>query len=194
MLLPGWSSTISRGQATSACAYEGPAGLQLSGAAPIAISRNFTPTGTPRNTAEVRFYARMDELQKRSTLPSPLVTLRYRAGTTVVNVASIEFDIDGSTRRVRVSRRNPAGAFFASDWITLANGWHLIELSWRAQGTITLQVDGGPSVSLQNADAQVVSDLVIEYPAADLADSGMACIDAIAVGIEKLGAVAPTRP
>ncbi|HKR66194.1 MAG TPA: N,N-dimethylformamidase beta subunit family domain-containing protein [Thermoanaerobaculia bacterium] len=194
MLLPGWRSTIARGDVTSACAYEGPAGLQLSGAAPIAISRNFTPAGTPRDQAEVRFYARMDDFQKRARFPSGLVTLRYREGDNVTNLASVEFDVDGSTRRTRISRRNAAGTFFASDWISLPNGWHLIELSWRSAGTITLQVDGGTSVSLQNPDTQVVSDIVIEYPQADFADSGMACIDALAVGIEKLGSVPPVKP
>lgn len=192
--LPGWGSTIARGEVSSSCAYEGPAGLQLRGSAPIAISRNFTPRGQARDHVEVRFYARMDELQKRSRFPLPIVSLRQRNGANVSNVATVEFDVEQGTRRVRISRRSPAGAFFASDWITLANGWHLIELSWRSAGTITLQVDSGSSVSLQNPDNQVASDVVIEYPAADFPDSGMACIDALAVGIEKLGAVPAITP
>lgn len=190
-LLPGWQSDRERGQVTSQCAYEGAAGLQLSGAAPIAITRDFTPMGETRDHVEVRFYLKADDLVKRSQHPAPFITLRNRVGASVASVVYAEFDVEDGNKLARVARRDPSGGFFASDWVTLTAGWHLIELSWRSPGTIALQVDGGTGVSLNNPDTnQVASELVIEYPSADGPDSGHACLDAIAVGTEKLGPVA----
>lgn len=192
--LPGWQSDKARGQLTSECAYEGPAGLRLGGAAAIAISRDFTPMGEARNHLEVRFYVKLDELVKRSQYPAPFVTLQNRVGSTVKQVAYAEFDIIDGKKMARVARRDPNGNFFASDWIELSAGWHLVELSWHSPGTIALQVDGGSAVSLNNPDAnQVASEMVIEYPGPDGQDAGHACLDAIAVATAKLGPVAALR-
>jgi hypothetical protein len=194
-LLPGWQSDGQRGQVTAECAYEGPAGLRLSGSAAISISRDFTPIGEARNHAEVRFYVKVDDLAKRNQYPAPFVTLRSRVGSNVLPVVHAEFDVIDGKKSVRVARRDPRGGFFASDWITLAAGWHLVELSWRSPGTITLQVDGASSRSLDNLDEnQFATELFIEYPRAEGPDSGHACIDAIAVATEKLGPVPALIP
>jgi hypothetical protein len=64
-------------------------------------------------------------------------------------------------------------------------------MSWRSPGTVTLQVDGASTVSLDNPNAnQVASEMVIEYPLAEVPDAGHACLDAIAVATQKLGPVA----
>jgi hypothetical protein len=192
--LPGWQSDKERGQLTSECAYEGPAGLRLSGSEAIAISRDFTPMGEARNHVEVRFYLKADELAKRNQFPAPFITLQQRIGSKVSQVAYAEFDVIDGKKMARVARRDPSGNFFASDWITLAAGWHLIEMSWRSPGTVTLQVDGASTVSLENPNAnQVASEMVIEYPLAEVPDSGHACLDAIAVATQKLGPVAALK-
>jgi hypothetical protein len=185
--LPGWQSDRERGRLTTECGYEGPAGLRLSGSEAISLSRDFTPTGD-RDHVEMRFHVKVDELVKRNQFPAPILTLRTRAGSSIRQVASAEFDVVDSRKAVRVARRDPSGRFFASDWIVLGTGWHLVELSWSSPGTITLQVDGGSSVSLNNPDAnQFAGEIVIDYPRANGPDAGHACLDAIAVATEKLG-------
>lgn len=192
--LPGWQSNRQHGQVTAECAYEGQAGLRLSGSAAIIISRDFTPMGETRNHVEVRFYVKLDELVKRNQYPASFVTLRNRVGSTVKQVAYAEFDVVDGKKMARVARSDPSGHFFAGDWIALSAGWHLVEMSWRSPGTITLQVDGGNTASLNNPDAnQVASEIVIEYPSPDGQDAGHACLDAIAVATEKLGPVAGLR-
>jgi N,N-dimethylformamidase beta subunit-like protein len=193
LLLPGWQSNHTRGRVTSECAYEGPAGLQLSGGETIALTRDFTSLGEIRNHLELRFYAKLDALAGRE-LPAPFITLRNRSGSRIDEVAAAEFYVVQGTKMVRVSRRDPGGGFFASDWISLAAGWHLLELTWRSPGTIALQVDGGKTVSLNNPDAnQIASEVLIAYPSAQAQEGEHACIDAIAVATEKLGAVAAVR-
>lgn len=192
--LPGWQSDKERGQVAAECAYEGPAGLRLSGAAPIAISRDFTPGSETLKHVEVRFYLKADELARRNEQPAPFITLQNRLGTAVSQVAYAEFDVVDGQKMARVARRDPNGNFFHSDWIPLSAGWHLFELTWHSPGTVALQVDGATTVSLNNPNAdQVASEMVIEYPAADGPDAGHACLDAIAVATQKLGAVAGLR-
>lgn len=194
----GWESTSmqTRVSATQSCAYEGPAGLELSGDAVKAIVRYIAPRGgeASRSDAHLRFYIKADELQQRTTFPMAIVGLDERVGDTFRRAAFVEVDAT-SGKQIRVARRSTAGAFSASPWIPLGNGWHLIEVTWRSPGTMTLQVDGGNAVSLDVADAdQRVNRVVLAWPAPELTTAGRVCIDAFAVGSTKPGAVAPTTP
>jgi hypothetical protein len=190
-VLPGWIGNEARGTVSARCAYEGPAGLELAGEEDIEIARAFSANGEGRGEVEVRFYTNVDSLVKRNRFPSPFLTLLHQNGDVRTQVAYVEYDVaENGTRMVRVARRDAAGAFSASNFITLSNGWHLVELSWRSPGTITLQVDGGTAVSLANPDAgQLVNQLVIDYPKPEFGTGGFACIDALAIGTQKLGAV-----
>ncbi|HYI08017.1 MAG TPA: N,N-dimethylformamidase beta subunit family domain-containing protein [Thermoanaerobaculia bacterium] len=190
-ILPGWFGNESRGTLTARCAYEGPAGLELSGEEEIEIARAFSFNGAGRGEAEVRFYTNADGLVKRNRFPAPFLTLLHNNGDQRTQVAYVEYDVaENGTRMIRIARRNAAGVFSASNFINLGSGWHLVEMSWRSPGTITLQVDGGTTVTLENGDAgQVVSELVIDYPNPEFGTGGFACIDALAVGTEKLGPV-----
>lgn len=186
---PGWRGDVGRGTTTAACAYEGPGGLDLSGSGPIALARSLAPAEQSRDHVEVRFYVKADELEQRTTDPMSIVALRSRQNTASTTVASVELDRTGDIRRIRVARRGPDG-FAASSFVTLTNGWHLVEVSWRSPGTITLQVDGGTPVTLANPHGgQTVNELVVALPETTRAQGGRVCIDALAAATEKLGGV-----
>ncbi|HVS30066.1 MAG TPA: N,N-dimethylformamidase beta subunit family domain-containing protein, partial [Thermoanaerobaculia bacterium] len=191
---PGWRTNGSRGLVTSGCAYEGPGGLELSGPTQIGLARSIAPAGESRSHVELRFYVKADDFQQRTELPRPIVTLQNRTGNTVSQVAHVELDVAGDTRRIRLARRDAGGNFAATDWVPLSNGWHLIEATWRSPGTMALQVDSGAVLTMENpSSGQTASEMVIEFPPAQVTEGGRVCIDAIAAGSEKPGRVAQLR-
>jgi len=192
LTLPGWVSAGPRGATTAACAYEGPFGLELSGAVPVTLARAFAPVSAPRDHVELRFYLNVDAVPQRAALPIPLVSLRQRNDTATTQVAVVELDTSTPARRIRIARRGPDGFAASPEWISLSNGWHLVEASWRSPGTIELQVDGGTKVSLSNPHAgQKANEMVLEYPTAESTNAGRICIDAIGAGSAKMGSVPP---
>jgi hypothetical protein len=189
----GWESgpAHARPQMTAGCAYEGAAGLELAGNAPIAIARSITGGGASRTEAHVRLYLKADELRQRTAFPMTLVSLEERLGNALTRAAFIELDTNGG-KRIRIARRPSAGGFVASNWIPLNDGWRLVEMTWRSPGTMTLQVDGGSPVSLENPDAgQRVNRVVISHSEPELTGEGRVCVDAFAIGSTKPGSVAP---
>jgi hypothetical protein len=190
---PGWEGTEGRGTVTSACAFEGPGGLELSGPLPIALSRRIAPATQSRSHVELRFYIKADETVQRTVFPMPLITLRQREADIVREVALVEVDASTDTKRIRIARRDPQGTFIATpEWISLSSGWHLVEATWRSPGILELQVDGGQKLTLDNpAAGQTANELVIGLPAPQTSAAGRVCIDAIAAATQKLGAVPP---
>jgi hypothetical protein len=189
--LPGWTATLGkRGAATARCAYEGPAGMELNGTEGIELYRDFTPTEEIRNHVELRFYVNLDNYQRRSDFPLSLVTLRHTVQKKTDQPLLVEFDVVDGQRMVRVARRDAERNFFPTDWIPLASGWHLIEVSWSSPGQISLQVDSGPTQTLNNPNSgEVVGEVFVEYLQGTHPDNGYVCIDALAVGTAKLGSV-----
>lgn len=180
---PGWRGNVGRGTTTAGCAYEGPGGLELSGTEAIALARSLAPAEQSRDRVDVRFYVKADELEQRINAPMPVLTLRSRDATNTTSAASVELDRSGDTSRIRVGRRGPDG-FHASPFVTLSNGWHLIEVSWRSPGTITLQVDDGTPVSIDNPHGgQTVNELVLSMPEATQGTGGRVCVDALAAEV-----------
>lgn len=186
---PGWNGDVARGSTTASCAYEGPGGLELSGIGPIALSRRLAPATESRDHVELRFYVKADDLASTAGL-IPVATLRGRTGATSLSAASVEIDSSAGLRRIRVARRGPDG-FRASDFLTLSSGWHLVEMSWRSPGAITLQIDGGASVTLDNPHAdQRVSELVLAFPeSVSPSEAGRLCVDAVAASTQKIGPI-----
>jgi hypothetical protein len=176
---PGWRGNVGRGTTTSSCAYEGPGGLDLSGNGAIALARSLAPAEQSRDRVKARFYVKADELQQRTDNPMAILILRSRTEAITTTAASVELDRSGNTRRIRVARRGPDG-FVASPFVTLSDGWHLVEMSWRSPGTITLQVDDGTPVTLENPHAgQNVNELVLSLPETTRANGGKVCLDAL---------------
>ena len=191
----GWESGPQqvRPQVTAGCAYEGPGGLELAGEAQIAIARSLAPADQFRTEAHIRMYLKADELRQRTAFPMAIVGLEERTASTAKRAAFIELDAT-SGKRIRIARRSPSGAFFASDWVPLADGWRRIDVTWRSPGTMTLQVDGGTPVALENPDAgQRINRVVIAYPQPELTNEGRVCIDAFAIGAENPGPVAALK-
>jgi hypothetical protein len=197
LAVPGWrGGRTTRGQVTAACAYEGPGGLELSGENLIELTRNFAPTGAGVDHAEMRAYVNVDEYQKRTQFPLPLFVLQSRTGTRVQQAVLVEFDVIEGKRMVRIGRRDPnTKVFSASSWIPLDAGFHLIELSWRSPGTISLKVDGGTAVTLNNPTAgQLVEELVVDWLQSEIANTGgRICVDGIAAGLEAPGSLPALR-
>lgn len=188
----GWRGSRPRPNVTQACAYEGSGGLELAGEEVVALARAFAPLGQPRSDVHMRFYLKADDVQQRTEFPMSLLTLRHREGDAVRRAAHIEIDATNG-KRLRIARRSATGAFVAStEWVTLADGWHIVEMTWRSPGAITLQVDGGNVITLENPEsAQTVNEFVVQFPQGELTTQGRVCVDAIAAGSEKPGSVAP---
>lgn len=192
LTVPGWDASFSRPQVTSACAFEGPRGLELRGPQAVELYRNIAPSGEPISEAHVRFHVNVEHYQRRFDYAVPLVTLRHTVGKVTSQPVLVEFDIVNGSKAVRIARRNAAGQYFASPWTTIGNGWHLIELEWRSPGDIVLSVDGNRAQTMQNPDTgQIVNEVFIEYYKAEIQETGHVCLDALAVATQRLGAVQP---
>lgn len=192
-VLPGWRSGGGpRGALTTRCAYEGPAGLELSGAEDIILGRALTPAPPALNHVEIRAYVNVDDyrlVDERLTL----LVLQRRGIGPLSQPALVQFNFDGRSHAVRLAIRDSAGTFTASEYATLGSGWHLLELSWRSPGTVTLTIDERSSLALQNHDpSQTVNDVAIEYEAVADPDQ-FVCVDAFAAATEKLGPVPALR-
>lgn len=180
--LTGWSGTDAKGTLTSRCAAEGPAGLELSGAQLISISRVFTPNGVPRNEVSLQMQLNPDGFVKRTEFGTMIVALRHRTAMTFAQPVWLELDVQNGQKMIRIARRDSANRFFGSPWLTLSSGFQQVDLVWRSPGAITLTLANGQTVSLDNTDPnQMVSQLVIGYPEAEIAGSGSVCVDAVSV-------------
>lgn len=180
--LAGWSGTEARGSLTGRCASEGPSGLELSGAQLISIGRNFAPDGAGRKEATLRLQLNADQFVKRTEFGMMIVALRHRTSTTFAQPVWLELDVQNNQRLIRIARRDSANRFFASPWLPLAAGFQQVDLVWRSPGAITLTLSNGQTVSLDNTDPnQVVSQIVIGYPEAEIAGNGNVCVDALSL-------------
>ena len=193
-LLPGWTQTqAARPTVTARCSYEGPSGLEFSGAESIEVVRDFTP-GQPLHVMGARFYINLDSYQGQPDSPLARVTLRNTVGGHADVPVVVEFSIVNGEPQCRLVRRDPAGNLFAGEWLPLGPGWHMIWLTWRSLGDIVLQLEKlGPTRTLHNpSGTQSVGEIAFEYPAVIRSDnSGYVCFDALGVGHVKPGSLPP---
>ncbi|HEX8255783.1 MAG TPA: N,N-dimethylformamidase beta subunit family domain-containing protein [Thermoanaerobaculia bacterium] len=190
-VLFGWRGDEGSLAVSSRCGYEGPTGLELGGKTAIAVARTFSPTGNPVDHLETRFYINADAVTGTSI--DPLLVFHSRPQTIPSRVARIEFD--RAQKRVRLVQYNPDNtAGNRTDWINVANGWHSVQAGWRSPGILTLQVDAGPELAVQNPNAgQTMNELQLFVPADPASTNGYLCIDALAAGLEKLPPVLGLR-
>jgi hypothetical protein len=189
--VPGWRANGGAARITEACAYEGPGGLELSGAQSINLARQLTPTGEGRSEVHLRFYVNVDAYEVRNQFPAPIVTLQNMIDTARTQVALVEVDRTNGTQRIRLARRGPDGSFAAGDWIDIGSGWHRVDVTWRSPGTLSIQVDGGTARTFDNPHSgQIANEMVFEYPRSQTGDTGRVCIDAVAAGTEPPAGVA----
>jgi hypothetical protein len=193
-VLPGWRSGGGpRGELTSRCAYEGPAGLELAGAREIALGRALNATGAGLKHVELRAYVNVDGFALDDERLSLFVLQDRRTGT-LTQPALVQFNFDGESRGVRLAIRDSSQQFTASEYATLSPGWHLLELSWRSPGPVTLTIDGTRTLTLQNGDAnQSVNDVAVEHTKPSDDPAHFVCVDAFAAGTERLGPVPALR-
>jgi len=188
--LPGWHGTRAGAQVTQSCAYEGPAGIELAGADAISLRRDFTLPNAPRKDANVRFYLNADAFENRGAVPTPIVTLDSYIRDQFTQSALVELWKEGSTPQIRLSRRGNDESFTGGTFVPLSPGWHLVEVAWSSPGTMSLQVDGGTPVTMENPFGdQIVTSVVLELLHDDAGKNGRVCIDALAVGTTELGGV-----
>jgi hypothetical protein len=190
-LLPGWRGEEAGLKLTSGCAYEGPTGLELSGANRIFISRNYAPTDNTTGTLHSRFYINADAVTGGEAYGVYVLTLRR--GTTVTRVARVE--LDPVAKEVRLVQYNPNGTTGnRTDWVPLSSGWHSIQAGWRSPGLLTFKVDEGTELTIENPNAgQTVNEVQLFVPADPAGTNGRLCVDALAAGLEPVPAVAPLR-
>jgi hypothetical protein len=190
-ILPGWRGEEAGLKVTPACAYEGPAGLELGGTARIFISRNFAPTDNTTSTLHSRFYINADAVTGGD--PYGLYVLTLRRGLTVTRVARVE--LDPKDKEVRLVQYNADGTTGnRSDWVPLGSGWHSVQAGWRSPGLLTLEVDEGAEATIDNPVAgQMVNEVQLFVPADSAGTNGRLCIDALATALEPVPAVAPLR-
>jgi hypothetical protein len=191
--LPGWHGTRAGTQLTSSCGYEGPTGVELSGPAAISLRRDFTVANAPRKDANVRFYVNADAFENRSGVPTPIVTLDSYIRDQFTQSALVELWKDEQGTEIRLARRG-SGSFTGGTFVRLTAGWHLVEVAWASPGTMSLQIDNGTPLTMDNPFGdQIVTSVVLELARDDAAKNGRVCIDALAVGTSKLGGVPGLR-
>ncbi|MDQ3283384.1 MAG: hypothetical protein M3Q69_18450 [Acidobacteriota bacterium] len=190
-VLPGWRGEEAALQLNASCAYEGPTGADLSGEKRIFIARNIAPTGNATSVLYSRFYMKADAAS--GTDVYGLYTLNVRSGTAVKRVARIDYDPKAkAVRAVQYNADTTTGN--RSDWISLGSGWHSVQFGWRSPGAITIQVDDGNELTIQNpVSGQVVNEVQLFVPADPAKTNGHLCIDALAAALEKLPAVPGLR-
>lgn len=189
--LPGWKQ-FALPKVTQRCAYEGPAGLEFSGANGVVLVRDFTPTALTYKEVGARFYINVDSYHGQTDAPLARVTLRNTVEDHADVPLVVEFDIVGGKAQTRLVRNDSAGNVFRSDWLPLGSGWHLVWLTWRSLGEIVLQLDKIPTLTMQNpGGTDVVGEISFEYPQANPDNDGFVCLDTLAVGTVKPGSVPP---
>lgn len=190
-VLTGWRGDENALAVTSRCAYEGPSGLELGGTNHIAVSRTFSPTANYVSNLETRFYINADNAS--GTTIDPLLLFHFRPVVIPERVARVE--LDRQEKRVRLVQYNPDNTTGErSEWLSIAGGWHSVQAGWRSPGTLTLQVDNGPELTIQNPNAgQVMNELQLFVPGDPNGTNGFLCIDALAAGLSKLPEVPGVR-
>jgi hypothetical protein len=193
-VLTGWRGDENALALTSRCAYEGPTGLELGGTGAIAIARTFSPTANYVSNLETRFYINADNVTGTKTDALLLFHFRHVQPIPIPErVARVE--LDRAQKRVRLVQYNPDNlAGGSTDWLSIAGGWHSVQAGWRSPGTLTLQVDNGPELTLNNPNAgQVMNELMLTVPGDPDGTNGFLCVDALAAGMAKLPEVAGLR-
>jgi hypothetical protein len=188
-LIPGWQGEFGNLALSSNCAYEGPTGLELTGAPRIQMTRDLAPTFNTMDRVETRFYINADQATLTSTFA--LVTLNYRLNNVITRRARIEYDgVAKAVRLVQYDDNNNSVARTA--YVPLGSGWKSVEMSWSSPGTLGLSVNGATPLTLTNASStQRVTEVLVAYPGQE--NAGRLCVDALAVGLQKLDPVAPLR-
>jgi hypothetical protein len=189
-MVPGWQGEFGELALSSNCAYEGPSGLELTGVPRIQMTRDLSPTFNTMDRVEARFYVNADQ----ATITGPafaLLTLNSRLNNVITRRARVEYD--GATKAVRLVQYDDNNVSAGrSELVPLGSGWKSIEVSWRSPGAITMSVGGATPLTLNNTSStQRVSEILLAYPGQE--NAGRLCVDALAVGLEKLDEVAPLR-
>jgi hypothetical protein len=190
--LPGWKQPAAApAKVTARCAYEGAAGVELSGPKAIEMIRDFTPTAEPHHEIGARFYINVASYVGKADGIIARVALRNTAGAEIDEPTAVEFEVSGGKTLTRLMRRDVAGNITRSGTMELSSGWHLIWLTWHAPGETVLQLDKIPTQTLDNPDTdRIAGEIVLEYPQPTRADDGsFVCIDALAVGNVKPGSL-----
>ena len=190
-VLTGWRGDENALALTSRCAYEGPTGLELGGTNAIAVSRTFSPTANYVSNLETRFYINADNVAGTTT--DPLMLFHFRPQVIPARVARVE--LDRAEKRVRLVQYNPDNTLGErTDWLSIAGGWHSVQAGWRSPGTLTLQVDNGQELTINNPNSgQVMNELQLFVPGDPNGTNGFLCIDALAAGLTKIPEVAGVR-
>lgn len=186
-VIPWWDGVVGTSALTSACAYEGPTGLQVKGPAELSIVRNFAPTGQPLPHVEARFLLNADEFVLPNEWPVPLVTLRKRLGGDIQRLVQVELFIINGQKVVRLAHLRPDGTIeTATPWAPLPSGWQPVEFAWESPGAVTLRVGTGEQHALTNPrSGEGANEIVIYHPAAT-GEAGSLCVDSLVAGVDKL--------
>ena len=109
MHCPAGSSSQEPAKVTQRCAYEGPAGLEFSGAKGVALVRDFTPTALTYKEVGARFYINVDSYHGQTDGPLARVTLRNTVGDQADVPLVVEFDIVDGKAQTRLVRNDSVG-------------------------------------------------------------------------------------
>jgi hypothetical protein len=195
-VFPGWRGDEEGAALTQRCGYEGPRGLELSGTARVSMARNFTPTNAALKDVESRFYLNADNFTGPASASFTLLTMHNRQNG--LNARTLQLDLSlRSTggRAVRLSSIRADGTVETSTpLLDLAAGWNSVQVGFHAAGKLTLQVGTGTEVSLTSTRPDAaVNEVTLNWGRSAGPLEGFVCVDALAVGLQKLDPVAALR-
>ncbi len=183
--LPGWDGTVGEAKLTAACAHEGPAGLEMSGADGVQIARNFAPTNNGLSAVQASAYINADGVTGPLNLPVTFIALQNHQMPSGTNqrLAVVEMNVTPSGKQLRLVQQASDNSVEArSAFVNVPSGWTKVQLSWSSPGTVSLTVGDAAPVTLNNVHPnETVSELVLAFPRDPQLGDGSMCVDEVFV-------------
>jgi hypothetical protein len=184
-VLPGWRGPTGEARLTSACAHEGPTGLEISGVDGLQVARNFAPTNSGLASVVASAYINADRVTGPVNAPFTLFALQNHQLPSGTNqrFAIVEMNVTPSGKQLRLVQQAADNSVETrSAFVNVPAGWSKVQLSWTSPGTLSLQVGDSAPVTINNADAnETVSELVLAYPRDPQLGNGTLCVDEVSV-------------
>ncbi len=182
---PGWrvQGQPSQADLSARCAYEGPAGVEMTndGSKPTGLIRSLTPTDRLLSKVYTRFYLNADALHMNdnTTTTINIIDLRHSVQYNVDPKLRVQLKTSLGGNMIRIQEISEGGG---TSWVPLGKGWQAVEVGWESPGSIRLWLNGTVSGTINNAAAnQGVNEVRLTFSEdKPVPSDGYLCFDSFA--------------